>query len=52
MEGFSEDVDVAQIQRDPTTMVWVPSSRARPGGDRRGADRPFWAILGSCRRSP
>ena len=23
MEGFAEDVDVAQIKRDPTRMVWV-----------------------------
>ena len=47
MEGFSEDVDVAQIQRDPTTMVWV-SVLAGLVLALIGAVliAPFWAILG------
>jgi tight adherence protein B len=46
MEGFSEDVDVAQIQRDPTTMVWV-SVLAGLVLAVIGAVliAPFWAIL-------
>ena len=46
MEGFSEDVDVAQIQRDPTTMVWV-SVFAGLVLAVIGAVliAPFWAIL-------
>ena len=46
MEGFSEDVDVAQIQRDPTTMVWV-SVLAGLVLAVIGAVliTPFWAIL-------
>jgi len=46
MEGFSEDVDVAQIQRDPTTMVWV-SILAGLVLAVIGAVliTPFWAIL-------
>jgi tight adherence protein B len=47
MEGFAEDVDVAQIKRDPSMMVWasilIGLVVALVGAV---AIAPFWAILG------
>jgi len=47
MEGFAEDVDVAQIRHDPAHMVWVAGfgglALAVIGASLVG---PFWAILG------
>jgi tight adherence protein B len=47
MEGFSEDVDVAQIQRDPSTMVWLSVLAGLVLALIAAVlFAPFWAILG------
>lgn len=46
-EGFNEDVDVAQIDRDPTRMVWVSVAVGLLLGVVAGvALGTFWIILG------
>jgi tight adherence protein B len=47
MEGFAEDVDVAQIKRDPATMVWVSILIGLVVAVIGAVVlAPFWAILG------
>jgi tight adherence protein B len=47
LEGFSEDVDVAQIERDPSKMIWVSAGAglllAVVAGALMGT---FWIVLG------
>jgi tight adherence protein B len=46
-EGFSEDVDVAQIERDPVKMVWIAVGAGLVLGVLAAvALGPFWLIAG------
>ncbi len=46
LEGFSEDVDVAQIDRDPSKMVWVSALVGLVVGTLAGALLgPIWFVL-------
>jgi tight adherence protein B len=47
LEGFSEDVDVAQIQREPTKMLWLAGIAGLVVAVLSAAlIGPFWFILG------
>ena len=47
MEGFSEDVDVAQIKHDPSRMVWASVLAGLLVAVFAGVVfSPFWAVLG------
>jgi tight adherence protein B len=46
LEGFSEDVDVAQIDRDPSKMVWISALIGLVVGVLAGALLgPIWLVL-------